>query len=50
MGAVIMGIVLQLTNYPIMFLCLSFTGALNLFYFLFIVRKKRELKHSNALS
>lgn len=47
MGAVIMGIVLQLTNYPIMFLCLSFAGALNLFYFFFFVRKKRENRYAN---
>jgi MFS family permease len=50
MGAVIMGIVLQLSNYTIMFLCLSLTGILNLLYFLFFVRKKREHKKSHALS
>jgi predicted MFS family arabinose efflux permease len=42
MGAVIMGIVLQLSNYTVMFLCLSLTGVLNLFYFLAIVRKKPQ--------
>lgn len=41
-GAAMMGAVLQLSNYPIMFLCLSFTGVLNLFYFYFFVRKKPQ--------
>jgi len=41
-GAAIMGVVLQLTNYPIMFLCLSFTGVLNLSYFYFFVMKGRK--------
>ena len=40
MGAVIMGIVLQLTSYPIMFLCLALTGAMNLLYFNYVVRRK----------
>jgi predicted MFS family arabinose efflux permease len=40
MGSVIMGIVLQLTSYPIMFLCLALTGIINLLYFYFLVRKK----------
>ena len=40
MGAVIMGIILQLTNYPIMFFCLALTGVINLLYFYFAVRKK----------
>ena len=42
MGAVIMGIILQLTNYPIMFLCLSLTGIINFVYFYFAVRKKPQ--------
>jgi MFS family permease len=41
LGAVIMGIVLQITSYRIMFLCLAFTGILNLNYFYFFVREKR---------
>ncbi|MBM4322952.1 MAG: MFS transporter, partial [Deltaproteobacteria bacterium] len=41
-GAAIMGVILQLTNYPIMFLCLSFTGGLNLFYLYFFVIKGRK--------
>jgi len=42
MGAVTMGIILQLTNYPIMFLCLALTGIINFFYFYFAVRKKPQ--------
>src|SRR4030043_219032 len=40
MGPVIMGIILRLTSYPIMFLCLAFIGVINLNYFYFFVRKK----------
>ena len=40
LGAVIMGIVIQWTSYPIMFLCLAFAGIINLNYFYFFVRKK----------
>jgi MFS family permease len=47
MGAVIMGIILQLTNYPIMFLCLAFTGVINLLYFYFAVRKKGGDRYAN---
>jgi MFS family permease len=47
MGSVIMGIVLQLTNYPIMFLCLALTGIINLLYFYFTIRKKGEGRHAN---
>jgi MFS family permease len=39
-GPVIMGIILRLTSYPVMFLCLAFTGIINLNYFCFFVRKK----------
>jgi len=41
-GAAIMGVVLQLTNYPIMFLCLSFTGVLNLSYLYFFIIKRNK--------
>jgi threonine/homoserine/homoserine lactone efflux protein len=47
MGSVIMGIILQLTNYPIMFLCLAFTGVINLLYFYFAVRKKGGGQHAH---
>ncbi len=40
LGPVIMGIILRLTSYPIMFLCLAFIGVINLNYFYFFVRKK----------
>jgi predicted MFS family arabinose efflux permease len=39
-GPVIMGIILQSTSYPIMFLCLALMGLINLSYFYFFVRKK----------
>jgi len=39
-GPVIMGIVIHLTNYPTMFLCLTLAGMINLNYFYFFVRKK----------
>jgi MFS family permease len=41
LGPVIMGIIIRLTSYPIMFLCLALTGIINLNYFFFFVRKKR---------
>jgi MFS family permease len=47
MGSMIMGIILQLTNYPVMFLCLAFIGAINLLYFYFFVRKKRGDRYAN---
>jgi MFS family permease len=47
MGAVIMGIILQLTDYPTMFLCLAFTGVINLLYFYFAVRKKGGVPYAN---
>jgi MFS family permease len=40
MGPMIMGIILRLTSYPTMFLCLALTGIINLNYFYFFVRKK----------
>lgn len=46
LGSVIMGIILQLTNYSIMFLCLTLTGVINLLYFYFSVRKKPQNLHS----
>jgi MFS family permease len=41
LGPVIMGIIIHVTGYPIMFLCLAFTGIINLNYFYFFVREKR---------
>ena len=40
LGPVIMGIVIRLSSYPIMFLCLATTGVINLIYFFFLTRKK----------
>ena len=40
LGPVIMGIIIHTTGYPIMFLCLAFTGIVNLNYFYFFARKK----------
>jgi len=41
-GAVMMGIILQLTNYTIMFLCLALTGIINFVYFYLAIRKKSQ--------
>lgn len=43
LGAVIMGVVLRLTNFQTMFLCLAFTGILNFIYFYFFVMKKTKI-------
>jgi MFS family permease len=40
LGPVIMGIILRLTSYPIMFLCLVLTALINLSYFYFFVKKQ----------
>ena len=44
MGSVIMGIILRLTNYQTMFLCLALTGIINLNYFYFFVRKEEVFR------
>jgi MFS family permease len=41
LGPVIMGIILHMASYPIMFLCLALAGIINLNYFYFFMRKKR---------
>jgi MFS family permease len=43
LGAVTMGIVLRLTNFQTMFLCLAFTGIINFIYFYFFVMKKAKI-------
>jgi hypothetical protein len=40
LGPAIMGIIIHLTSYPTMFLCLVLAGIINLNYFYFFVRKK----------
>jgi MFS family permease len=47
MGAVIMGIILELTNYPVMFLSLALTGVINLLYFNYAVRRKGGRQDAN---
>jgi len=43
LGPVIMGIVLDLTSYPVMFICLGSTGLINLSYFYFFVRETKKV-------
>jgi MFS family permease len=40
LGPVVMGIIIHVTGYQVMFLCLAFTGIINLIYFHFFVREK----------
>ena len=40
LGPVIMGLVISLSSYPVMFLCLAFTGVINLIYFYLFVGKR----------
>jgi len=40
-GPVVMGIILQHTSYLFMFMCVAFTGMLNIFYFQFFVKRKK---------
>lgn len=46
LGAVIMGGVLRVTNFQIMFLCLTLTGIINFVYFYFGIMKKQQGKQS----
>jgi MFS family permease len=41
-GPMTMGIVLQWTNYPIMFSCLTLTGVINLLYFYYVIGKGKK--------
>jgi MFS family permease len=43
LGPLIMGIIIHMTSYPIMFFCLALTGIVNLNYFYFFVRKRGTL-------
>jgi MFS family permease len=40
LGPVVMGIILHVTNYQIMFFCLALMGIININYFYFFARKK----------
>jgi predicted MFS family arabinose efflux permease len=42
LGPMVMGIIIHMTSYPTMFLCLAFFGLINLNYFYFIVRKREK--------
>jgi MFS family permease len=44
LGPVIMGMIIHLSNYQIMFLCLALTGVINLIYFNFFVRERQPFK------
>ena len=46
-GPVIMGIILELTSYPAMFLCSALTGFIGLLYLYSIVRKKGSDQYAN---
>ena len=41
MGPAVMGVVVQVTSYPIMFLSLSLIGVFNLCYFCFFLKDKK---------
>ncbi len=41
LGPVVMGVIIPLTSYPTMFLCLAFIGVANIVYFRFFVSGKR---------
>jgi MFS family permease len=47
LGSVIMGIVLQFTNFFTMHLCLTLTGLVNLLYFYLVIRKKGGPQHAH---
>jgi predicted MFS family arabinose efflux permease len=47
MGSVIMGVVLQISSYRTMFLCLALTGLLNFLFFFFFVRRKGGMSHAD---
>jgi len=42
LGAVIMGVVVRLTNYPIMFLCLALVAVISLGYFYYVMRDRTK--------
>ncbi len=47
MGSVIMGIVLQFSNFQVMFLALVLTGFINLVYFHFAAKKRSEKQYAD---
>jgi len=47
LGPVMMGLILNWTSYPVMFLCLSLVGVINFLYFQFSVRKQGGISYAN---
>ena len=47
LGPVLMGLVLNWTNYRVMFLCLAFVGAFNFLYFQYFIRRKGGVSYAN---
>lgn len=45
-GPMAMGILIPVTGYPVMFLCLAFVCLINLCYFQFFVKKRRGMTHA----
>jgi len=48
MGSMTMGLIIHWTSYRVMFLCLAFTGLLNLLYFTFFVKKNQVDRYTYA--
>lgn len=46
LGPMIMGSILQITSYPVMFSCLILTAVINFLFFYFVVGKKQGLRSS----
>jgi MFS family permease len=44
-GPMIMGLILEWTNYPMMFILLALIGAINFLYFRYTIRKKRTMAY-----
>jgi predicted MFS family arabinose efflux permease len=49
LGSVIMGMVVSISSYSIMFLCLALTGVVNLVYFYFFVRQGNVLAKGSGV-
>jgi MFS family permease len=43
LGPVIMGVILQLTDFTTMFMCLALSGLINFIYFYFFVKKRKKI-------
>ena len=49
LGSVIMGIVVRLSSYRVMFLSLAFTATLSLWYFYLVAKKQRREKAGSSI-